>query len=134
MKTMANLPNLPLIQERFYNAIKEELTKNQTRYPVFEVMAVFLQTWGSTALGFGGFGGQSMTNAYTTVIQSGDLGYAAVFFGNTMAYIVQHPNDKFWEDVREGHMCAVSNCSKYEKAKMDGEDGDPPPCLKQLLS
>ncbi len=120
---MTNLPNLPLIQERFYNAIKEELTKEQARYPGFEVKAVFLQTWGSTALGFGGIGGQSMTSAYTTVIQSYDLGYAAVFFGNIMAYIVQHPNDKFWEDVCKGNMCAVSYCHKYEKAKIDGEEG-----------
>ena len=121
---MANLPNLPLIQERFYNAIKEELSKEQIRYPLFEVMAVFLQTWGSTALGFGGIGGQSITSAYTTVIQNDNLGYAAVFFGNIMAYIVQHPNDKFWEDVRKGNMCAVRCCRKYEKAKTDGEDGD----------
>ncbi len=119
---MANLPNLPLIQERFYNAIKEELAKE--KYPIFEVKAVFLQTWGSTALGFGGIGGQSMTSAYTTVIESDDLGYAAVFFGNIMAYIVQHPNDKFWEDVRKGNMCAVRDCRKYEKAKMGEEDGD----------
>lgn len=120
---MADLPNLPLVQERFYNAIKEELVKEQIRYPNFEVMAVFLQTWGDTTLGFGGIGGQSMTSAYTTVIQNYDLGYVAVFFGNIMAYIVKHPNDKFWNDVWGRKMGAVRERHKYEKVEMDGEDG-----------
>ncbi len=115
---MNNLPNLPLIQERFYNAIRGELAKE---YPEFEVMAVFLQVWGSTALGFGGIGGQSITAAYTTVIQNCNLGYAAVFFGNIMAHIVQRPNDKFWEDMQKGNMCAVRDCHKYEKG---GEQND----------
>lgn len=119
---MSNLPNLPLVQEKFYNAIKEELTKEQAKYPDFEVMAVFLQTWGDTTLGFGGWGGQSMTAAYTTVIRNNDLGYVAVFFGNAMAYIVRHPNDKFWEDMRRGKMGAVGERHKYEKVKMNGKD------------
>ncbi len=121
---MTNLPNLSLIQERFYNAIKEDLAKNQTKYPVFEIMAVFSQTWGSTALGFGGVGGQSMTSAYTTVIQNYDLGYAAVFFGNIMAYIVLHPNHKFWEDVQGRKMCDVRAHHKYENTKTDKDGGE----------
>ncbi len=120
---MTDLPNLPLIQERFYNAIKDNLPKEQIGYPDFEVMAVFSQTWGSTALGFGGIGGQSMTSAYTTVIQNYDLGYVAVFFGNVMAYIVRYPNDKFWEDVRGERMGAVRDRHKYEKVEISEKDG-----------
>jgi len=34
------------------------------------VHSMTLQTWGSTALGFGGIGGQAMTDAYTIIIGS----------------------------------------------------------------
>ena len=50
------LPCLPLVQERFWNAIKDDLTKEDKKYyPEFE-MTMFLQIWGSTALGFSGIG------------------------------------------------------------------------------
>ena len=64
---MNTLPNLPLIQERFFNNIQDELIQNNIHYPEFEVISVFSQTWGSTALGFGGIGGQAITSAYTTI-------------------------------------------------------------------
>ena len=43
----------------------------------------FPQVWSSTALGFGGCGGQAITQAQTTVIEVDTIQahYAAVFFG-----------------------------------------------------
>lgn len=116
---MNTLPNLPLIQERFFNSIQNELIQNNIRYPEFEVINVFSQTWGSTALGFSGIGGQAMTSAYTTIIESVDLGYVAVFFGERMAYIIKQPNEKFVEDVKKREMCSVRNHYKYEKQGND---------------
>lgn len=112
---MAELPNLPLIQERFLNSIQPVLQQNSVRYPTFEIIAVFAQTWGSTALGFGGIGGCAMTKAYTTVILNEDLGCVGVFFGERLAYIIQHPNEKFVADLRNRNLCCVSEHRQYEK-------------------
>lgn len=112
---MRDLPNLPLLQERFYYKIKDKLKENEIKYPEFEVLGVFSQTWGSTALGFGGIGGQAITAAYTTVIESVDLGCAAVFFSEGLAYIVNKPNKEFYDDLDKRNMSAVRGHSKYEK-------------------
>ena len=112
---MRNLPNLPLLQERFCYKIKDKLDENKIKYPEFEVLGVFSQSWGSTALGFGGIGGQAITAAYTTVIENIDLGCVAVFFGEGLAYIVNNPNDKFYNDLDKRNMSAVHEHSRYEK-------------------
>lgn len=105
-----DLPCLPLIQERFWNAIKDELSEEQKKYyPEFE-MTMFLQTWGDTSLGFGGIGGQAITSAYTTVVRDIYSGWCGVFFGERLAYKIKDPNEKFNEDVRNWNMRPV-----YEK-------------------
>lgn len=72
----------------------------------------FPQTWGSTALGFGGIGGSAMTTAYTVVV----LRYpqACVYFGGRLAYKIAKPNQIFYEDLRNFNMSAQSNHLKYE--------------------
>ena len=50
-----------------------------------QVTAMFPQTWGSTALGFGGMGGAAMTPAYTVVV-TGPNGQLAVYWGGRHAY------------------------------------------------
>ena len=52
-----------------------------------QVTAMFPQTWGSTALGFGGIGGAAMTPAYTVVV-TGPGGQLAVYWGNRHAYTI----------------------------------------------
>lgn len=49
---------------------------------------MFLQAWGSTALGFGGIGGRAITEAYTVVVTSNNDGISAVYFGGRFAYMV----------------------------------------------
>lgn len=51
------------------------------------VVAMFPQTWGSTALGFGGIGGAAMTPAYTVVVR-GPAGEHAVYWAGRFAYWV----------------------------------------------
>lgn len=107
------LPCLPLIQERFWNAIKDELSDEEKKYyPEFE-MNMFLQTWGDTSLGFGGVGGQAMTSAYTTVVTDVYSGWCGVFFGERLAYKIKDPNQKFYEDVHNGQMEPVSKKGVY---------------------
>lgn len=54
------------------------------------IHAMFPQSWGSTALGFGGMGGSAMTDAYTTVL-SGPDGDLAVYFNGRFAYLLPRP-------------------------------------------
>ncbi len=80
-----------------------------------EVEAMFAQTWGSTALGYGGIGGAAMTPAYTVVVAGPD-GSAAVYWAGRFAYLVPKGAAReqlaaFMVDVRErrtaGRMEAV---------------------------
>lgn len=72
----------------------------------------FPQTWGSTALGFGGMGGAAMTTAYTTVVILNS--HAAVFFNGGWAYTV--PTSKlFWEDLFHQRVVAVHHSNKYQE-------------------
>lgn len=49
---------------------------------------MFLQTWSSTALGFGGVGGQAITSAYTVIVHCPNALASAVYFGGRLAYLV----------------------------------------------
>ena len=68
------------------------------------VYSMFVQTWGSTALGFGGIGGQAITSAYVCVIESNLVGGYAVYFGGRLAYVIERPNEKFMEDITRHRM------------------------------
>lgn len=72
----------------------------------------FLQTWGSTALGFGGFGGDMMTSAWTSVIIKND-GSADVYFNGKKAYSVEIMNDAFKKDLLSRCMKPVYDVSSY---------------------
>ncbi len=119
----AQLPCLPLIQERFWNEIKNELDDGSGKkyYPEFE-MTMFMQTWGSTALGFGGIGGQAMTNAYTTVVREEYSGWVGVFFGESLAYKINNPNQKFYEDMKDGNMQPTYKASVYRRSDREKAD------------
>jgi hypothetical protein len=75
------------------------------------VRAMFSQTWGSTALGFGGVGGQAITSAYVIVLEC--MGEFCVYFGGRFAYKVCAPNAKFFEDIVAHRMADVSAQRKY---------------------
>ena len=68
------------------------------------VHSMFPQTWSSTALGFGGIGGQAFTSAYVCVIESNLVGQYAVYFGGRLAYVIERPNEKFVEDIARQRM------------------------------
>lgn len=104
-------PNLELIEERFWNYIKDTETYKEYRYaPEFDLY-MYPQWWGSTALGFEGIGGQALTQAYTTVIVDEKTNYAGVFFEERLAYAILNPNERFWDDLNMKNMkcCSMSN-------------------------
>lgn len=105
-------PCLPLIAERHINKIR--LLGVEYKHPDIEVQ-VFPQTWGSTALGFGGIGGQAITRAYTTVVFDDNELYYSVFFGNTLAYTIHDPNSEFFADVNKRQMKSVAESGIYKR-------------------
>lgn len=76
-------------------------------------MYTFEQVWGSTALGFGGIGGQAMTTARTYVFIPIDGSKKCfVYFAGRFAYAVDY-SEKFMEDVSKGNMASVTRSGKY---------------------
>lgn len=79
---------------------------------------MFLQEWSDTSLGFMGWGGQSLTKAYTTIIKENTTNTYGVFFGDNLAYIIKNPNLKFFEDIRNKDMKDVASFSIYTKSSV----------------
>jgi len=76
---------------------------------------MFCQSWGSTALGFGGVGGAAITVAYTIVITT-YAGASAVYFGGRFAYRVEKPTVEFFEDSLARRMHEVRGAKeRYER-------------------
>ena len=77
-------------------------------------MYTFEQVWGSTALGFGGIGGQAITDARTYVfIPINRNQKCFVYFAGRFAYAVDY-SEKFMEDVSKCNMASVAMSGKYK--------------------
>ena len=83
-------------------------TKKIEKYRLYD----FDQTWGSTALGFGGVGGSARITARTYVLIPIDREEAYVYFGDTFAYKCKI-NDNFREDIKNHNMAGVRNIDRY---------------------
>lgn len=78
-------------------------------------MYTFMQTWGSTALGFSGIGGQSITSARTYVFVPLECNQKCfVYFAGRFAYAVDFC-DRFREDLKNQNMAAVYEIGRYYK-------------------
>lgn len=78
------------------------------------LLAMFEQNWSSTALGFGGIGGQAFTSAYTIILQ-GPMGDALVYFAGRFAYRVERPSQVFMQDVANRNMTDVARSGRYDR-------------------
>jgi hypothetical protein len=109
-----------LSKEEMKNAIAPadcyiEKTRKHSLYDL-TVHSMFVQTWSSTALGFGGIGGQAITSAYVCIIQSDFIGQYAVYFGGRFAYLIERPNNTFFEHINNQKMVdAKLGNATYEK-------------------
>ena len=75
----------------------------------------FEQTWGSTALGFSGIGGQAMTTARTYVLVPVTCNQKCfVYFAGRFAYSADCCQ-AFKDDVRKGNMEPVARSGKYKE-------------------
>jgi hypothetical protein len=70
------------------------------------LLYVFPQTWGNTAGGMGGIGGQAITTQTTVVVEDALNGCAAVYFGR-FAYAVNDPGPAFYEALSNRKMPGV---------------------------
>ena len=109
---------LLLIEQSFLS--KMDYKKEERNFRInlndFELI-IFEQTWGSTALGFPGCGGQAMTTANTYVFIPTTCNQDCfVYFGAKLAYHVPY-SDIFMEDVKNHNMASVTKCGKYLKPK-----------------
>jgi hypothetical protein len=80
-------------------------------------LRTFEQMWGSTALGFGGIGGQAMTSArtYVFVPSCGYEEHCHVYFGGGFAYSVPY-SAVFIDDVCNESVVSKPGSGKYIKA------------------
>lgn len=124
-------PNLELIEYITDNLAIENFDILLNTYCHRFRMYVFPQTWSSTALGFGGCGGQAITEAYTTVVEmswdyvsktddirglnltTSDDRIYAVFFDGKLAYICLNPNEQFFEDLNNRCMRPQNESKMY---------------------
>lgn len=89
---------------------------NEIPYPTLDdfEMFTFEQVWGSTALGFGGIGGQAMTSARTYVFVPVNCNQKCfVYFAGRFAYAVDY-SQEFMNDVASGNMPSVARSVKYK--------------------
>lgn len=124
---MAFLPNLELLDYKawqYFFSIPEnkqkytEALKTQV-YRKDLVVETFRQTWGSTSLGFDVdkdndpmWGGDAMTDAYTTVFFEPLTETYIVFFGDKACYEVQNANEKFLNDLKNHCLASLSVARK----------------------
>ena len=83
---------------------------------------IFEQIWGSTALGFGGVGGDAMTSAMTYVFVPQVEDDCIVYFAGRFAYKVPYSR-VFADDIAKQHMESVYRAGKYTKAAKEQYDG-----------
>ena len=76
----------PPVRDKNGNRSTERKEEKRYRRPVADRVNViqFYQTWGSTALGFGGVGMASISTADTTIVESEDR-WVAVYFAGRFA-------------------------------------------------
>lgn len=77
---------------------------------IHSYVAIFPQVWATTALGFGRFGGNSITTKSTIIVQ--DIAdYLVVFFDGEFAYKIKN-DEKAAEYIRNRRMPYVNDAEK----------------------
>jgi hypothetical protein len=116
-----DLPDIEYLN-RDWDAIKtrtEPMVASKTkRRPIEDEVKVhmFPQSWGSTALGYGGMGGAKTTTTHTVIIEH--RGWCCVYFGSSrLAYALNQYDlsargvENFQNDIRN---CTMASVNEYE--------------------
>lgn len=97
--------------------------KRVTRRPTIdecEVVAMFSQTWGSTAMGFGGIGGAAMTAAYTVIIRGPANDYAVYWHGRLGYRVDPRTSDKAQVAAFLADTARAATAGRREAVKLYG--------------
>jgi hypothetical protein len=105
------MPDLQKIADDFDERAKDTISITG----VEPELTTFPQMWGSTALGFEGFGGSALTTAYTSVVWCVRSDVYAVYFDKDFAYLIEAPNKYFFDDMLNHRMASVSESGKYRR-------------------
>ena len=101
---------LSIENDLYYRLMSD--SKSQLKINDFEIHT-FEQSWGSTALGFGGIGGQAITSAYTYVLTPLECNQDCfVYFAGKFAYKVPY-SSTFMKDVYDKNVESVAKSIKY---------------------
>ena len=85
--------------------------------PLEEIeVGVWKQIWSSTALGFGGIGGQCICHAYTFLAWTRYRQSCFVYFAGRFAYKITKPNESFWQAYNSREMPSIRNSHKMDDA------------------
>lgn len=100
------------LQSALSKAFVDFARRNQMEVHEIEDYSVetWQQWWSSTACGFGGMGGASMTPAHTIVLRRGSEHH--VYVSGMFAYSVARPTDKFREDLKERRLLGKTDFDK----------------------
>lgn len=117
--------HLLLIEKDIFNRFDYSKENKHFRISADDfAMYIFEQTWESTALGFGGIGGQAMTTANTYVfIPVACHQNCFVYFDGRFAYQVPY-SKSFMEDVRNHSMKSVNQSRLYIKENLSKQEID----------
>lgn len=115
---MLKPPNYDNIIENIKKACPNINIDSCSHFDTFPHFDTFIQMWGSTCLGFdvddsgnSMFGGQMMTEAYTTIVEL-SLTLFIVCFDEEPCYAVTNPTNEFYEDIRNRRMVSKSEAGK----------------------
>ena len=97
-------------------------TVTRVRRPMVDELEVimFPQSWGSTALGYGGLGGAAMTSAYTIIVSYHSTTYCVYFGRGQLAYkltwadMSPEGRENFLSDMAARNMASVAKSGKYK--------------------
>lgn len=110
----SQIHSLNLIQEKILSFSKDKKYIDYVSYSYWNKFDVHIvnQTWGSTAGGWPGMGGATMTDSYTIIIENKFIGYSFIYYGSTLAYIVKI--DEVYLNIKLNHLPGIYNLSKSE--------------------
>lgn len=109
----------PSVHERPYKLALVRPREDETE------TILFPQTWGSTALGYGGIGGAAVTSDYTVVVRTRLRNHACVYFGQSgrLAYLVslrectEEQRKAFEADLHSHNLCSRRDAAERYGAK-----------------
>jgi hypothetical protein len=95
----AELQSVAVFTAMIQAALDDATTRLGVALPALDVYS-FRQTWPDASCGFGGIAAQVLTDAQTVVAGARDASRAVVYVRGEFAYVMDRPNQAFWDAVR----------------------------------